>query len=192
MGLAPGERDMTRKWGAAYQWVQLYLEQRYGRVCFFCGERDKPLIVEHEDNDPKNYNPENLHWACWSCNQRKNPRGPVPQGALPRERENGSGRQAEWSSEEGRRSDKMTYRYRQRLYHPETGLFKNAGQVFPLDWLANVLPDELKIGKSTTYYKYIKEDVAAQYLEGKEIDGETKLERTLKPYPLWKLGMESQ
>lgn len=191
---------MTRRWGTAYEWVFRFLSNRDGLTCYLCGqEKDEKgsanLVVEHKDNDKDNPDPTNLGLAHPSCNIKKNP----PKQGFPQvvplresERKDGDGPRAEWSSEEGRRSDKMTYRYRQRLYHPNTGLFKNAGQIFPLNWLADVLPDELKIGKSTTYRKYINEDIASEYLEAKTIDGEVKLERTLKAYPGWKLGMEEE
>ena len=59
-----------------------------------------------------------------------------------------------------------------------------------MKWLADMLPDELRIGKSTTYLKYIDEDIASGYLDPNEVDGVVKLERTLKAYPMWKLGMK--
>ena len=185
----PGERGMTRKWGSAYGWVQSFLDLRDGHKCYFCGASDRPLIIEHLDNVESNMDPENLHWSCWSCNQRKNPRG--PQDALPeRESKSGTGTPTEWSSREGWTSAKMTERYRLRLYHPVTGMLKNPGTILPKKWLADMLPDELRIGKSTTYLKYIDEDIASGYLDPNEVDGVVKLERTLKAYPMWKLGMK--
>ena len=38
--------------------------------------------------------------------------------------------------------------------------------------------------------KNIDEDIASGYLNPNEVDGVVKLERTLKAYPMWKLGMK--
>jgi hypothetical protein len=54
-----------------------------------------------------------------------------------------------------------------------------------------MLPDELGIGKSVTYRRYIEEDVAAGYFDEREVDGETKIERTFKEYPKEKLGIKA-
>ena len=189
---------MTRRWGAAYEWVFVFLAERDGMKCYLCGSEEdekgsRNLVVEHKDNNRDNPQRSNLALAHPSCNIKKNPPHQDFPQLIPlneRERKPSAQKQAEWSSEEGRRSDKMTYRYRQRLYHPDHGLFKNGGQIYPLKWLADILPDELGIGQSTTYRKYIDQDIASGYLESKEMDGETKLERTLKLYPLSKLGIK--
>lgn len=159
-------------------------------TCFVCPvpiKRDQlHLAVDIDHLVPKGELGRNflplMRLAHHNCNARRGK--PKPSSDQKRERENGLG---EWTSEEGRRSDKMTYRYRQRVYHPETGILRNPGQIFPRKWLADILPDECKIGHSTTYYKYIDEDIAAGYLDQYEIDGETKIERTQKEYPPWKL-----
>ncbi|MDE2439201.1 MAG: hypothetical protein KGN01_07480 [Patescibacteria group bacterium] len=91
---------MTRKWGPAYNWVYrtIVLKQAReytipdGEICYICKHKSDPLgrtklFVEHKDNDPANYSEENLGLAHRSCNTRKNPRGPLPQNALPTERE---------------------------------------------------------------------------------------------------------
>lgn len=84
---------MTRKWGSAYQnryealvWRQK-ANKKSGNECEICGsEKDSlgrsNLIIEHIDNDSKNFSMENTRLAHPSCNQHKNPRG--PQSALPK------------------------------------------------------------------------------------------------------------
>ena len=177
---------MTRQWGRAYQWVGAYLDLRDGHKCFFCGKSDIALIVEHLDRNPTNYDPGNLHWSCWSCNQKKE-LFPKP---LPQERENEGPAHGEWSSEEGARSDRMTYRYRQELYHPKNGRMKDQGTRFGKTALAEWLEEWTGVGKSTTYLKYLSKDITAGYLNQFEEDGMLKLERTEKPYPLERLGMK--
>ncbi len=103
----------------------------------------------------------NMRLAHHACNARRGqPTKPIAPHVS--EREN-SPRTQEWSSEEGARSDKMTYRYRQRLFHPQTGLFRNAGQVYPKQWVADILEDLTGIGKSITYLRYLNADIAADY-----------------------------
>ena len=182
---------MTRKWGTASSWVYRFLIERDGSICYLCqSEADekgsKTLWIEHMDNNSNNPSPSNLRLAHPSCNEKKNPPHQLPQPVLS-ERESES-----WSSAEGARSDKMRPRYRLAMYHPATGLFRNPGQQYPKQWTADILQEELcKIGTATTYLKYIGADISAEYLAEKQLDGTWFIERTLKPYPLEKLGMRA-
>ena len=183
---------MTRRWGPAYVWVQSYLDLRDGHKCFFCGRADVALIVEHMNNDEYDPNPENLHWACWPCNQRKNPRGPIPETALLKDvRENRAHTQTrgEWQSEEGRRHDQMTYRYRNLMFHPHNGLMVNEGSRVGLVKLSKKLPDLVGKGSSVTFRRYIEEDIEAGYFSVAEDDGVDYIERTDRAYPLERLGI---
>ena len=106
------------------------------------------------------------------------------------ERENATAGQepkGEWTSEEGKRSDKMTYRYRQRLYHPETGL--KTGEVRNLKQFADELEEELEVGKAQTYERYLRKDANVGYFRLFDEDGTDKIERKAKPYPLSRLGI---
>ncbi|MGA2665111.1 MAG: hypothetical protein ABSF83_09225 [Nitrososphaerales archaeon] len=162
--------------------------------CFFCklalgyGTPD----IHHIDENPEDnrlYNLALAHHGCNSSDFNQKKQHGIASSGHGGVRENGGQRPAEWTTEEGRRSDKMTYCYRQFLYHPKTGLLRNGGQLFSIKWLAAMLPSELKIGKSVTYRRYIDEDIAGGFLEPTVIDGTDKVERTTKPYPLELLEM---
>ena len=98
-GFPPNTRvcdQLTRKWGSAYEWVYKTIALRQakilqvpdGEICYICKSKAdhlgrSKLFVEHKDNDSNNYAEDNLGLAHRSCNTRKNPRGPIPQNALP-------------------------------------------------------------------------------------------------------------
>jgi hypothetical protein len=175
---------MTRKFGAARDWVANFLDLRDGHKCFMCGRSDVYLIIEHMDNDENNYAPANLHWACWSCNQKK---GKTSDRLLPQSVSENTRR--EWTSEEGARHDSMTYRYRNLLFHPHNGMMVNEGARVGLVKLSKKLPDLVGKGSSVTFRRYIEEDIEAGYFEVKTEDGVDIIERTDKAYPLERLGV---
>jgi len=41
------------------------------RICGYCGARNNTVELEHIDGHEENSDPENLMWACRSCNTRK-------------------------------------------------------------------------------------------------------------------------
>jgi hypothetical protein len=197
---------MTRKWGAAQDWVFRFLVARDGRICYLCHKEDddkgsKTLWIEHFDNNPDNPDPSNLALAHPSCNEKKNPPKQFPQPVpSSSERENeiawGAGAKA------GARSDQMRPLYRDAMYNQQKGLFRNAGQMYPKQWVADILQEELvQIGTATTFLKYIQADISTGYLEEKQLTIESEdpkkpseirwvIERTLKVYPPSKLGMK--
>lgn len=66
----------TRPNGRELKIIKKYILARDGNKCYICNHtfRDNQLIViEHVDNDPLNWEPENLKAACQSCNIKKDP-----------------------------------------------------------------------------------------------------------------------
>ena len=179
---------MTRPWGSAYSWIGRYLDLRDGHRCLMCGT-EEGLIVEHWDNDQKNPSPDNLHWFCWSCNQKKK----ATQGLLPKiEREPKAGAEARWSSQEGERHDKMRFLWDNFLYHPATGILSNEGARISKSKLPSLAIDFIGFGSSKTTAWYQKEDLDNGYLrETRDEDGTPFVERTGKPFPAPKLGMKN-
>lgn len=53
--------------------------RRDGNYCRGCQRlpTERPLVLDHIDNNPKNNKKENLQILCRKCNYEKNPRGPV-------------------------------------------------------------------------------------------------------------------
>ena len=183
------ELSLTRPWGPAREWVANFLDLRDGHKCFFCQRSDVYLIIEHMDNDETNYAPSNLHWSCWSCNQKKAKTSDrlLPKGV----RENqASAQRNEWTSEEGRIHDLLTYRYRNLLFHPHNGMMVNEGARVGLLKLSKKLPDLVGKGSSVTFRRYIEEDIEAGYFEVKSEDGVDYIERTNKLYPNERLGIQ--
>ena len=179
---------MTRKWGPAYLWVQNYLDLRDGHKCFICGT-EQGLIIDHWDNDPTNYSPENLHWLCWPDNVKKNVKSAPKQGLLEREREPTA--HAHWSSKEGERHDTMRFLWDNLLYHPATGLLAHQGARISKSKLPSIAIDFIGYGSSKTTAWYQKEDLDNGYLmETRDEDGTPMVERSEKLFPLSKLGIK--
>jgi len=55
------------------------LVSRDGQFCKGCGAlaSEKPLVIDHRDNNNRNNDLSNLQILCRSCNYQKNPRRPV-------------------------------------------------------------------------------------------------------------------
>jgi len=55
------------------------LWKRDGPYCKCCGKLawERPLVIDHKDNNNSNNSPENHQFLCRSCNYLKNPRRPV-------------------------------------------------------------------------------------------------------------------
>lgn len=49
----------------------------HGRLCKYCGRKDRPLELDHVDGNPKNNPPDGSNWApaCGPCNKEKGPHG---------------------------------------------------------------------------------------------------------------------
>ena len=164
--------------------------------CFFCKNLKifSDLTIHHRDGNEDHNDAENLTPACYECNRKEGwvVRLRKKAEVVERERELTAPTESqplEWSSEEGRRHDKMRYRWNNWIYHTNKGLGRNMGQRFNKESLPLLAVDILALGSSKTYAHYLKEDIAAGYWMEFEEDGVTKIERSGKTFPPERMGI---
>jgi len=70
---------MSKMNGPTRKKTYLIIADRDGEYCRGCGAlpTERPLVIDHRDNDNGNNSPDNFQLLCRPCNYRKNPRRPV-------------------------------------------------------------------------------------------------------------------
>ena len=185
--------------------AQAYLRAKYLRedgswICFIGGETKTGDFEVHHVGNRFDHRAGMLRVAC--CNHNRGhhdvDRGMVmPYSLSEREKDKETSApvlasadfHALPSSEETARSSRMTWRYRQQLFHPRTGMTRDAGTVVELKVMADVLEERCEEGKAQSYERYLRHDAAIGYFRLFQEDGKDKLERTRLPYPLKRLGL---
>lgn len=173
-------------------------ERLYGLQKGFCAAcRKVPegrFELDHIDDDPLNKAPANKQLLCKPCNLAK--RNRAGQRSMERERESPPAvptpTKGEWTSEEGKRSDRMVYFYRQALFHPQTGRMVTIGTKKPLKAFAADLADECGEGQAQTFERYLRDNALQGYFVVTSAKGIDWIERTGKKYPLDRLGLKPE
>jgi hypothetical protein len=73
MDSTKGNRMANRFQANQYALATAFITERDGNHCLICGRSGDriSLQIDHADNDPTNFNPDNLHLMCGRCNCTK-------------------------------------------------------------------------------------------------------------------------
>lgn len=164
--------------------------------CLVCGVLRSlaEITVHHKDNAEEHNDPDNLEPACWECNRTEGVlvRRRLKAQVATRERElNAQAPVLAYpgESESLQRHKQQRLAFNIWLYHPKTGIPQ--GGLLSKRGTAMQAVDVVSMGSWKTYWSYVEEDIAGGYWERKDTPEGEMIERTAKPFPLARMGMEA-
>lgn len=176
---------------------------RRERNCFFCHKAvDLHILhsgmvdIHHElpQGSPERNFLEHLHLAHHGENLRDGtpPRTVAILHGREREKTSPAPTRGIWTSEEGRRNERMKWFYKQKLFNPKDGLMVGLGTKKPLKQFAAELADWKGEGEAQSYQRYLENDALVGYFVITTAAGIDWIERTGKKYPLERLGLKPE